>query len=233
MKQLELKIRLNGAEVLRTLKEIYSYQELSKLTKLSPQILLRYIKGQFLPSLERAELFTKIFKEKALKKAILRNIEIRENIIVNVKLLSNIRILNQIAKTIITEIYDKGITAIVTKETDGVPLATLIANKLEAKLVVAKNRKEPGIKEFIEVKQVYSGGLYDYIYIPKNIIRREEKILIIDDIVRTGSTIRALVEACLKEKAKIIKIFTIISVGEGLNKIGEEYGIPVEALVKM
>ncbi|MCS7384808.1 MAG: hypothetical protein NDF53_03645, partial [archaeon GB-1867-097] len=130
MKQLELKIRLNGAEVLRTLKEIYSYQELSKLTKLSPQILLRYIKGQFLPSLERAELFTKIFKEKALKKAILRNIEIRENIIVNVKLLSNIRILNQIAKTIITEIYDKGITAIVTKETDGVPLATLIANKL-------------------------------------------------------------------------------------------------------
>ncbi len=227
----ELKMRIYGAEVLRIMKNFYSYDVLSSLTGLSPQILSRYVTGHFLPSLDRAKNFVEVFKKRILKEALLRNIEVRDNVVVNIKLLSNARLLSQLAKVVAVEFMNLKVSVVLTKETDGIPLATFVAGELNARLVIAKQRKEVGVENFIEVKQVFPSGVYSYIYIPKELLPRGSNVLIVDDIIRSGSTVRALIEACNLMKAHVVGIYTILAIGEGIKRIEKDYKVPIKALL--
>ncbi len=233
MRIAELKTKIFGAEALRAMKEIYPYDVLSSLTGLSPQILSRYVTGHFLPNLERARTFIRIFREHVLKEAVLKNVEVRNNVVVNIRLLSNTRLLSQIAKAVASEFTGKEVKIVLTKETDGIPFATLVANEIKANLVIAKQSKEVGVEEFIEVRQIYPSGIYSYVYVPKDLISRGDRVLIVDDIIRSGSTIRALIEICHSVRADIVGVCAIVAIGNGVDRLTEEYGIPVNVIARL
>lgn len=230
---IEFKARLYGVEALRTMKELYPYEFLARLTGLSPQILSRYVTGQFLPSLERAEMFINIFKNYTLKDAILKNIIVRGGVIDNVKLLSNTKLLSQISRLIAADNLEAEITKVLTKEADGIPLATLVARELSADLIIAKHKKELGVDDFLEVKQVYPSGTYSYIYVPKPLISKRDRILIVDDILRSGSTIEALLNLCGEAKAEVVGVSVILGLKRGLEMLKKKYRVRVDCIVEL
>lgn len=59
-------------------------------------------------------------------------------------------------------------------------------------------------------------------------------MLIVDDVIRSGETQRALVELVHQAGAKPVGMFFLISVGDEVEKLkGGEHPFPVESLIKL
>ncbi|MEM4038795.1 MAG: phosphoribosyltransferase family protein, partial [Nitrososphaerota archaeon] len=119
------------------------------------------------------------------------------------------------------------IDKVLTLEADGIPVAYQIASMLGREVAVARKVKKLGVRDFIEIKQVFESGTYRYIYLPKGSIKKGDYVLITDDIVRTGATIKALMNLCKEVKANVSGIFTIIALKKINEKLEEELGVPV------
>ena len=57
--------------------------------------------------------------------------------------------------------------------------------------------------------------------------------MIVDDIIRSGSTVKALIRFCESVKADIAGVYAILSVGEGVDRIAREHGIRIETIVRI
>jgi len=99
-------------------------------------------------------------------------------------------------------------------------LATMVANALGVNLVIAKRSKEVGVKAFLEETYVLGrdSGVTMTLYIPKDIIKKRDSVLIVDDMIKTGETQAALVNLVRKAKAEISGVFSLIAVGEEWKK---------------
>ncbi len=236
MKKIDIiKIKILSIEILRFLKDKYKYRELETIFNLPSPVLNRYIQGKVLPSEERAKEIIKIFEEKLLKDFVMKNIIItgKEKIFDHSELLSNIKLLEIIAKIVFNKFVDLRPTKILTKETSGISFATLVAREFSIPLLVARERKEIGIEEFIEGKRVFPEGTYRYIYLPKKLIDKEDRILIVDDSTRTGGTFLALSEICSKANAQLVGAFFIIAIRETLRNLKKKFKIPFYTLVTL
>jgi adenine phosphoribosyltransferase len=52
------------------------------------------------------------------------------------------------------------------------------------------------------------------LYIPKAALKKKDSILIIDDVVRTGETVKALVDLVRNQRADIAGIYILVTVGD-------------------
>jgi len=232
-KYLELKTRLSSIEILRLIKENQSYEEISSLLGLSAPILSRYINGHVLPSLERSKKIIEAFKDQ-LTDLIKGRIKFEdERIFDHSAVLYNPSLLDKIGKLAFHEFSSMKVDKVLTVETDGIPLAVQISREFDVNFVVAKNRKEMGIRNFIEVKRVFSSGAYSYLFIPKGSIEQNEHVLIVDDAVRTGFTLETLLELCKKCGAEPVGIFAMICFEDTLNRLRQKLNYPIKVLVRI
>ena len=74
-----------------------------------------------------------------------------------------------------------------------------------------------------------------YLYLPKNAIKKGEHILIVDDMVRSGTTIEALARLSERARAKIVGIFMIASLDQSVQKLKSRLGLTcqIESLVTL
>jgi len=223
-----LRLKLISVEVLRVLKKEFSYDELSPVFNLSPSLLSQYINGRILPSTERAKEIINKFHETLLPKLLDRKLKLTNGVIDISKIISDTQLLSLVASVVVEDFSNA--EKVLTVETDGIPLAVLIAEKIGVDIAIAKHRKEIGVRDFIEIKRVFSSGLYSYLYLPKNILKPSEKILVVDDIIRSGATISALLDACRVAKANPIGAFALVAVRSAVNKLTQLYKVPVKAL---
>ncbi|RSN75742.1 helix-turn-helix domain-containing protein [Candidatus Methanodesulfokora washburnensis] len=230
----ELAYRLHSIEALRILKKTMSYNELSSMLNMPPTALSRYVNGHVIPSLETARLILNIFKKKYLIMEVKNRIIFDEFGVLNNSLIIYDPVL---LKYIILSEYERinsvKVDKVLTFETDGIPVAYQIASILGKEVAVAKKTKEIGVREFIEIKQVFNSGMYRYIYLPKNTIKRGDYVLLADDIIRTGATIKALINLCNKAKANVSGIFTVISLRKMCAKLEEELRVPVISFIEL
>jgi adenine phosphoribosyltransferase len=230
----ELVYRLHSIEALRILKKTMSYNELSSMLNMPPTALSRYVNGHVIPSLETARLILNIFKKKYLIMEVKNRIIFDEFGVLNNSLIIYDPVL---LKYIILSEYERinsvKVDKVLTFETDGIPVAYQIASILGKEVAVAKKTKEIGVREFIEIKQVFNSGMYRYIYLPKNTIKRGDYVLLADDIIRTGATIKALINLCNKAKANVSGIFTVISLRKMCTKLEEELRVPVISFIEL
>jgi adenine/guanine phosphoribosyltransferase-like PRPP-binding protein len=112
-------------------------------------------------------------------------------------------------------------------------LAVEVSREFGVNFVVAKSKKEMGIKDFIEVKRVFSSGAYSYLFVPEGSIEQNDKVLIVDDVVRTGFTLETLLEICKKCKAEPIGIFAMICFEDALNRLRQKINHPIKVLVRI
>ena len=233
----DLKLRLMTIELLRTAKykRNITYRELASKTGLPVTVLSRYAKGHVLPNTTRAKQLWKV-----LTKLVGLETELRSRIkfdetgyFDNTDIVGDYNILQQAANQALANFAGKRVTKILTAATDGVPLATMVANALGVNLILAKRNKEVGVKAFLDETYVLGkdSGVTVTLFIPKDAIRKRDSVLIVDDMIKSGETQEALAHLVKKAKAEISGVFSLIAVGEAWEerlKFGK--GAPVEVV---
>jgi purine operon repressor len=220
----ELKLRLMTIELLRTAKykRNITYRELASKTGLPVTVLSRYAKGHVLPNTARAKQLWKV-----LTKLVGLETELRSRIkfdedgyFDNTDIIGDFNILQQAANTALANFAGKRVTKVLTAAVDGIPLATMVANALGVNLIIAKRNKEVGVKAFLEETYILGkdSGVTMTLYIPKEVIKKRDSVLIVDDMIKTGETQAALVNLVRKAKAEISGVFSIVAVGEEWKK---------------
>lgn len=216
----DLKLRLMTIELLRTAKykRNITYRELASKTGLPVTVLSRYAKGHVLPNTARAkQLWRVLTKLVGLEPELRNRIKFdEEGYFDNTEIVGDFNILQQAANHALASFAGKRVTKIFTAAVDGIPLATMVANALGVNLVIAKRNKEVGVKAFLEETYVLGrdSGVTMTLYIPKEVIKKRDSVLIVDDMIKTGETQAALVNLVRKAKAEISGIFSLIAVGE-------------------
>ncbi|MCD6403038.1 MAG: helix-turn-helix domain-containing protein [Candidatus Aenigmarchaeota archaeon] len=227
----EVKIQLFSVEALKLMKKFYTYEKLSSIFKIQPTTLSRYINGHVLPSVERALEIVEFFKEEvfpSLLKQAITVVDEKRKIVSLERVVSDVNLLSIASKIAFVEFKDYKISKILTKEGEGLPFATLLADQLGCDLVVAKSKKDIGVESVIEVKRFYPNGAYSFLYLPKKSIRLRENILIVNDFNRTGSTIRALVDACKKCGSNVVGAVVLVNIQTPHPKFGIKFHPLVE-----
>lgn len=232
----EVKTRISSVELLATLKKSYSYRDLSAVLGLSAPILSRYVRGHVLPSAARSEKFIATFRDRLLRKMILDSVRVSADGSYDISgVVSNVGLLRQIAKVVYSQFSPVPVDRVVTMEVDGIPLAAEVAGEFNVNLAVVRAERELGVEEFVEQKAVYSPSSVKYLYLPRTAIRRGENLLIVDDLVRSGTTIEAMVRLAERAKAKIVGVFAIASVEQSMTRLKGRLGLtcPIESIVTL
>lgn len=230
----ELKYRLSSIEALALLKKTMSYDELSSILGIPPTALSRYVNGHVIPKIETSKAIFDLFKREYLIKEASKRIYVDEFGAVD----SSMIIYDPVfLKYIVLAEYEKmkvfKIDKVLTLEADGIPVAYQVASTLGKSVAVARKTKKLGVREFLEIKQVFDSGTYRYIYLPKNSIRKGEYVLLTDDIIRTGATVRALVNLCKEVKANVSGIFTVIALKKVNTRLEGELSVPVISFMEL
>ncbi len=232
----DVKTRISSVELLATLKKSYSYKELSAILDLSAPILSRYVRGHVLPSAARSEKFIATFRERLLKKMIMDSVRVTQDGSYDISaVISNVGLLRQIAKVVYSEFSLVSVDKVVTMEVDGIPLAVEVAGEFNVNLAVVRDERDLGVEEFLEQKAVYNPSTVKYLYLPKSAFKKGEHVLVVDDMVRSGITVEALVKLAEKAKAKIVGVFSIASVDQSIPKLKSRLGLTcqIESLVTL
>ncbi len=221
----KVKTQLMVIERLRALKRLYSYRELSRRLSISEAILCRYVRGNLLPSYTLAKkLLEDIKKVQDIGLLIRSRVRVDEEGYIDLTdLICDPYILKMVADEAYMTYKDSGVTRILTAAVNGIPLATMVAYTFGVPLVIAKRSKDVGVMEFLEEAFIpESSPIQETYYVPKRTLTKEDRILIVDDLVRSGRTLKVLINLARKGHSEIVGIFIMIAVGKKWMKNVEE-----------
>ncbi len=197
--------------------QTHTYQELSDILNLSPPIISRYLKGHVLPSMDRARnLREKLAEITSPAEALRRRLVLdEEGYFDNTPIVSEIAWLKTIASHAVERFAGRRVTKVLTAAVDGVPVASLVANLLGVDLVIAKSTREVGITDFAEESFTQGGSaVRRSLYVPKRSMGRRDSFVIIDDVMRTGNMVKALVDFVLGQRGDLAGVYVIVAVGD-------------------
>lgn len=144
-------------------------------------------------------------------------------------------LMKSIASTFLKKFSSKEITKIVTIEASGIAPAVLLGYLLEVPVVFVKKAK-PKTMENMLVSSVYSftkDTTYP-IFISKEYIKPEDKVLFIDDFLANGNAALSVLGLLEQTKAKVIGMgFVIEKSFQNGGKLLREKGIDVVSLARV
>jgi adenine phosphoribosyltransferase len=233
----DLKFRLMTINLLKTAKRRFTYRELSARTSLPVTVLSRYVKGHVLPSSSRAKsIWNTLEQIVGLEEELRRRIKFDEwGYFDNTAIVYDSSLLQQAVQHAFSKFAGRRITKVLTAAVDGVPLATLISDALGVNLIVAKKTKEVGIRDFVEETFIPGeSAMVMSLYIPRGLIRRRDSVLIIDDVIVTGETQRAMINLVTKSGAEVAGVFALISIGaKWKTKLNDSPSLPLEVVLNI
>jgi adenine phosphoribosyltransferase len=135
------------------------------------------------------------------------------------------RLLDEISDYII-EYCDMNVDRILSIEAMGIPLATAISLKTGIPFSIVRKRQYqlPGEIKISQSTGYSKGELYI------NGVEKGNRILLVDDVISTGGTLRFLVKALEEKGVTISDIIVIVGRGDGVQQLAEQ-GIKVKTLV--
>ncbi len=223
-------------EKLRLLKKTYSYNELARKLGKPETVLCRYVKGDVLPGEETArELWEALSRFEDFAETLRSRLKFDNyGFADTTNLIHDPHLLMQASLEASMRFAGKRLTKILTAAVNGIPLATSIALYLEIPLVVAKRTKDIGVKEFIE--EAYPSGspaMLTTLYVPKEALSPKDDVLIVDDLIRSGKTIQALMNLTRKAKANPIGVFVLLAFGEEWKRNLDRPPCPIEVALTL
>ncbi|MGC8974185.1 MAG: phosphoribosyltransferase family protein [Thermoproteus sp.] len=228
MERLEkVRLQLDGVNVLRSVKRLLglTYKELSSLLGLPESVLSRYYTGDMLPSVETAsEIVERLFAEYPLDKILSKTLRVYETY-VDLTATYNPDLWTLYSIYIAKKFGGLKIDKVLTAAVDGIPLAVAVAQRFEAPLVVAKQYKEPGAKS-LEVSYI-KGNRVVSLYVPQGLLAKGDSVLIIDDVVRTGKTIRALADLAEAAGSEVAAAAALLA----FRGFSEKFEFPVDIVL--
>ena len=139
-------------------------------------------------------------------------------------LLNNPRIVKKIGMILASEFIDKNLDYVVTIETKGIPIALMAAEFLGVPLVII--RKNMRITEGTAVNINYISGSTKAIQtmsLSKRALKEGAKVLIIDDFMRAGGTIKGIKEMMWEFNAEVMGIGILITTLKPEGKLVKGY----------
>lgn len=224
----EIKIRIYAVEIMSHVKKSMTYKELSNELKMSAPVISRYIKGHVLPSLDRAQKIIEWFEVSYFRKMLQDEIQVKDNGVIDVSFLTYDTVLQRvIAKQALNYFRNVEVTKVLTVETNGIPIALQIGNEFIVDVIIARKERQIGFEKYIEATYTLTPPTIKSLYIPKNALKKSDKVLVVDDLIRTGNTIKALVSLVNKSGATVSGIFTVIDVNQAMERLKKELNINV------
>ncbi|ADE04072.1 MULTISPECIES: phosphoribosyltransferase family protein [Haloferax] len=225
-------LQLQAVSVLRMLKETRTYDELAELTGLPAGDLNRYVNGHVLPGVERAREVVEGVGRDALADELEARVRFDdEGYVDNSGVVFDQSFLDLVAPVAANALDLERPDVILTAATDGITLGAAMASYFGARLAYAKKSKETAVEDFIESRQRLASGIELTYYLPASAIDDGERVLVVDDLIRSGETQELLLDIALQADADIAGVFALIAVGdEGTNRARELTDAPVGAL---
>jgi adenine phosphoribosyltransferase len=127
------------------------------------------------------------------------------------------------------EIGNLDCDCIITIEALGIPLAASLSLKTGKPFNIVRKRMY-GLPGEVNLSQV-TGYSKSALFI--NGIKAGDRVVIVDDVVSTGGTLWALVEALKSMQVKIVDILIVVEKTDKKAEIERKIGMPIKTLVKV
>ena len=121
------------------------------------------------------------------------------------------------------------IDKIVTIEAMGIPLATALSLDMNIPFTIIRKRKY-GLPGEVCVEQK-TGYAKSKLYI--NGLQKGENVVIVDDIISTGGTLKAVLSVLKDIGVNVKGVFIVVDRGGCSKEIGEQFNIQIISLVEM
>jgi len=118
---------------------------------------------------------------------------------------------------------------IVTAEAMGIPIGTALALATGLPLSVIRKRSY-GLPGEVSVAQT-TGYSANQLFI--NGVRPGDRVVFVDDVVSTGGTLSACLEALVKIGAELADVIVVFEKGEGRRVVEQRFGRPVKTLLRV
>ncbi len=229
----ELRLRMASVEALKILKGRMRYSELSPTLGLPPTVLSRYVNGLVIPGLDVAKRIMSVFRAELAREVESR---IRRDDVGGVDVTDVTHdplLLRNVVESQREWFSGLKVDHVMTMESDGIPVAYQFAEALGVRMAVVRKSKKLGIRDFIEARQVFESGAYRYIYLPRKALRRGDYVLLVDDVIRTGTTIRAMSMLCELTRSNVAGVFSIVGFRQALERLREDLRVPVASFLTL
>lgn len=228
-------LQLQAVDVLRTLKETRTYDELAAETGLPAGDLNRYVNGHVLPGIDRAEAVVNGVGRETLAAELEARIERdEEGYVDNSRVVFDQSLLELVAPVATSSFDFERPDVVLTAATDGITLAAAMAGYHGATVAYAKQSKETAVEEFIESRGRLDSGIELTYYLPADAVESGDRVLVVDDLIRSGETQELLLDITERAGADVTGVFTLIAAGEtGLDRAKARVDAPVAALLTL
>ena len=137
-----------------------------------------------------------------------------------------------IRKSFGSELDGRRIDAILTAAVDGIPLAVAVANSLNAKAIYAKRTQEIAFSDHYVSKASPAKPISSPFYLPKSLLKKNDTVLIVDDVVRAGTTFEALMSICAQAKANVAGIFALFITANASRELKKSHQVHYLSLIE-
>ncbi|MBO5609270.1 MAG: xanthine phosphoribosyltransferase [Eubacterium sp.] len=127
----------------------------------------------------------------------------------------DIALMDEIAEELYDIYKEEGVTRILTIEASGIAIASSVARVFKVPMVFAKKAKSKNIGGNVYTSRVTSFTYkkdYD-ITLSKSFLGAEDKVLVVDDFLATGSAMKGLLKICKYAGAKVVGVGICIEKG--------------------
>ncbi|QLG63537.1 phosphoribosyltransferase family protein [Halorarum salinum] len=227
-------LQLQAVAVLRTLKETRTYEELAEVTGLPAGDLNRYVNGHVLPGAERANEVVRGVGREALADELEARVTFdEEGYVDNSGVVFDQPFLDLVGPVAAASLDLEAPDVVLTAATDGITLGAAMASHFDARLAYAKKSKETAVEEFIESRQRLASGIELTYYLPAGALDAGDRVLVVDDLIRSGETQELLLDIATQADADVVGVFALIAVGEeGTDRAKAMTDAPVGALAQ-
>lgn len=219
-------------ELLMMARDTYGLGQISAHTGIAPSTLSRYLHGRIVPMRDRLEELIKVLERMIdIEKLVQTKIKFdKKGYLNNQWIISDIKLLKFLALRSSAR-YNRKVDVVLSPATDGIPYATLMADYLQTRLVIAKDKREVGVPKQVEASVVNEDGSMKTLYITRGLIRKDYRVLIVDDVIRTGYTHETIINLVRKVGAQPISIHVIIAIGDKWRYLKDKYNVDIDAIV--
>ena len=121
------------------------------------------------------------------------------------------------------------IDKIVTMEAMGIPLATALSLDMDIPFTIIRKR-EYGLPDEVSVEQV-TGYSKSTLYV--NGLKKGENVVIVDDVLSTGGTLRSVLSVLKDIGVNVKGVFIVVNKGSCAEEISDEFDVQILSLVEM
>ncbi len=148
----------------------------------------------------------------------------------------DVKLMDEIGKEFYRLFKDDGINKIVTVETSGIVIACAAAKYFDVPVVFAKKHESKNLDAETYEGSVYSftKGKYYKIRVSKKYLNKEDRVLIVDDFLASGSAVEGVLEILAAANATPVGVGIVIekSFQEGAQLIKDK-GLKLESLARI